>query len=196
MMTRKFAGMHFKCELNYSTDRSRCLLAKEAIENKYTHILFLDDDMSFPHYTANRLVSHKKPIIAANYTSRVLPLKPMAVKDGERIMSKGRSGLERVDRAPTGIMLIETSVFEKLEMPWFKTEMIPPYGPDDWISDDFYFCQKAVAAGFDIWIDHDLSQQVGHVGNHIFSHSMFPADASAAKNSLTLAEEILGESAA
>lgn len=169
-MSRGFDGTMFKTELHYATDQARCQLAKEAVKKKFTHILFLDDDMSFPWDTADRLVAHERPIVAANYTSRVYPPMPLAWKDGDRLWSRGRAGLERVDFAPTGVMMIETRVFASLEMPWFKTEYDAATGT--WSSDDIYFCRKARAAGFDTWVDHDLSQQIGHVGPHAFNHTM------------------------
>jgi len=35
---------------------------------------------------------------------------------------------------------------------------------------DVFFCNKARAAGFKIWIDHDVSKEIGHVGTFEFKH--------------------------
>jgi hypothetical protein len=36
-----------------------------------------------------------------------------------------------------------------------------------------HFCVAAKDAGFDTWIDHDLSQLVGHVGEYTFGWKDF-----------------------
>jgi hypothetical protein len=170
-MTRRFDGTQFESEIYSAVDQGRCRLARKAIKKGFSHILFIDDDHYFPFDTADALLAHNKPIVAANYTSRSDPIRPLSLRDGKRLYSKGRSGLERVDQAPGGVMMIETRVFEALAFPWFKTEWIGPK-EEDWQSDDYYFCDKARAAGFEIFIDHDLSQEIGHVGEHAFNHGM------------------------
>jgi hypothetical protein len=39
-----------------------------------------------------------------------------------------------------------------------------------YIGEDVFFCQKAAAAGFKIWIDHDVSKEIGHIGTFEFKH--------------------------
>jgi hypothetical protein len=47
----------------------------------------------------------------------------------------------------------------------------------DWIpqlkcycGEDVYFCQKLVESGTDLWIDHELSRAVKHVGSYSYGH--------------------------
>ena len=70
------------------------------------------------------------------------------------------AGLEQVDSVGCGVMLVRLSVFDALPQPWFST----PYNGREHIGEDLYFCQQARAVGFDVWIDHDLSQRVRHTG--------------------------------
>ena len=38
------------------------------------------------------------------------------------------------------------------------------------IGEDMYFCREAQKAGFKVYIDHDLSKQVRHIGVLEFMH--------------------------
>jgi hypothetical protein len=37
------------------------------------------------------------------------------------------------------------------------------------VGEDFYFFRSLRAAGFKIYVDHDLSAEVGHVGQRIYT---------------------------
>lgn len=155
--------------------QNRHNLVRSAQKLKSSHILWLDDDMTFPPDTLERLLKHKLPIVGANCTTRALPIIPVAVKNNERIPSAGKSGVERIDQVGLAVMLTETSVFDRVPLPWFLMEWDQQY-PDTYCSEDMYFCRKAKKAGFQVAIDHDLSQQIGHIGEIEFDHSMIDAD--------------------
>lgn len=176
-------------QTGYATDQARCFLAQRALKGGYDKLLFLDDDMGFPADTVTRLMSHNKPIIAANYVCRVFPVQPLAMKGAHRVYSNGKTGLEQVDRAPSGVMLIDTSVFAKLTMPWFQTTF-QPHDPENWMSDDVWFCDKARQAGYEIWVDHDLSLQVQHINNFPFHHGLVEVPAEA-KSLADMAKELV-----
>lgn len=190
---RSFSRVTLQIELGYATDSARCRLVKLVKADNYTHTLFIDDDMSFPADAAERLLSRDKDIVAANYTCRVFPVMPLASIDGSRIFSKGKTGLEEVHAAPTGMMLIKNTVFDKLEMPWFQTTFRPEH-PDDWMSDDVWFCARARDAGFKVWIDHDLSNEIAHVGGMEFHHGMTqpPEEQQAARSVAKMAQAFVG----
>lgn len=126
-----------------------------------THILWLDADMTFPSDTAFRLLKHDKDIVAANYVTRVSPSRPTAKRDGQCVSSHDAHGLEAVDHVGMGVFLMKTSVVPSLPSPrfWYST-------PTE--TEDVYFCRLLRAAGLDIWIDHDLSKEVGHVGQFTY----------------------------
>ena len=138
--------------------RNQCVtLAKHAWAS---HILFLDSDMRFPDTTLERLLAADKDIVAANYVQRTMSEVWVARKDGAWVSSVGRTGLEAIDTVGCGVMLIKLSVFDRLPQPWFST----PFNGRDHTGEDVFFCQQAKACGFDVWIDHDLSQAVRHQG--------------------------------
>ena len=126
-----------------------------------THILWLDADMTFPKDTALRLLRHEKDIVAANYVTRAGTHRPTAVKDGRFVLSRDSTGLESVDAVGMGVFLMDTSVISDLPRPrfWYST-------PTE--TEDVYFCRLLKAAGHEIWIDHDLSKEVGHVGQFTY----------------------------
>jgi hypothetical protein len=78
------------------------------------------------------------------------------------------TGIEEVGSIGMGVMLIKRNVFEKLTEPWFET----PWRTDarGYIGEDIFFCRKAQDAGYKIWIDHDVSKEIGHIGTFEFKH--------------------------
>jgi hypothetical protein len=126
-----------------------------------THILWIDTDMTFPVDAALRLLAHDVDIVAANYVQRAGKHRPTAMCDGQAVFSLGRQGLQAVDHVGMGLFLMRTSAVAGLPYPrfWYST-------PTE--TEDVYFCNLLRTAGRTIWIDHDLSNEVGHVGQHTY----------------------------
>lgn len=89
---------------------------------KATHLLMLDSDMVFPQIMLEEYLKHDVDVIAAPYRRRGPPwgmmgeLEPdqdlhAAMKDGTPVRYKW---------LPTGLMLVKTSVFDRLEKPYFR----------------------------------------------------------------------------
>lgn len=139
---------------------------KAALQHQATHILWTDTDMRFPPEAALLLLTHDKPVVAANYVMRTPQPLFTAMRDGERIETGADStGLEEVDVAGMGLMLMRTDVAAELPFPRFvhgQNEI----GED--IGEDVMFCRALRQAGIAIHIDHDLSKGVGHVGQFVF----------------------------
>lgn len=151
-------------------------LAATALNEGADYILWIDADMRFPKNTIDRLIKHNKPIVGVNATTRSIPVKATAKNleiDFDRkenhwkpVSSKGKTGLERVTSIGCGVMLVKREVFEKTPRPWFWFENLPG---EKLLGEDVYFCIKAFDAGFETWVDHDLSNEIGHVGRYTFS---------------------------
>ncbi|MGB3830884.1 MAG: hypothetical protein WA975_03360 [Mesorhizobium sp.] len=147
----------------------RNTLARKSIELGATHILWLDSDMIFPEDTIERLYQHGKPIVAASYSQRKEPAKPVAAKDGVWVYTEeGSSGIEKVDFVGMGCMLVETAVYEAMDEPWHCLGWNEAKGTI--VGEDVYFCRKAAQVGAETWIDHDLSKEIGHIGYRTFSY--------------------------
>ena len=140
----------------------------KAKENQCDYIMFIDDDMAIPMHAFLMLFKHQKPIVAANCARKELPPRPTAKDfDGNLIYTKESStGLEKVRSVGTGMMLIHTSVFNMIPQPWFQEDALKKIGEDIW------FCNAAHEAGLDIYIDHDLSKDVGHIGDFNYTHKL------------------------
>ena len=140
---------------------SRDWLVADSLERGSEWILFLDDDHSFPSTLLMQLLSHEEPIVASLYLLRQPPFWPIAYEsksaDGlyTALDLKGceGSGLVPVVAAGTGGMLIRSEVFYEIEPPWFLHT--------DEHSEDLYFCDRAIAAGFPIFVD--LEARLGHI---------------------------------
>lgn len=147
----------------------RNTLAKTAIEMGATHILWLDNDMSFPEDMIERLYQHQKPIVAASYSQRREPCKPVAARDGYWVYTEEDStGIERVDFVGMGAMLVETAVYENLPLPWHTLGWNAE--KQTLVGEDVFFCRKAAEIGAETWIDHDLSRELGHIGYRTFGY--------------------------
>lgn len=149
----------------------RSKLVEMSLKQGATHILFLDSDMRFPSYLAEKLTKHDKDIVACNYATRRFPVKTVAFKDFSTLSymySMDKNGLEECDAVGMGAMLVKAEVFKQISYPWFQIHYLP--SARMWMGEDMYFCQAAKMAGKKVWIDHDLSKDVRHIGSFEFGH--------------------------
>jgi hypothetical protein len=131
-----------------------------------THVLWLDTDMTVPRELAVLLAMHDQPVVACNYKVRQPTDLFTASRDGQRVATREQStGLEAVEYCGMGAMLMHTDVVTNLPRPWFR-HGLNDYSGD--IGEDVMFCRGLTRAGFKIFIDHDLSKQVGHIGQHTY----------------------------
>jgi len=137
-----------------------------ALKQGATHILWLDTDMSLPRETAVLLAMHDQPIVACNYLVRQASGLFTAYRDGQRVPTTETStGLEAVEYVGMGTMLMRADVVSGLGRPWFR-HGLNDLGGD--IGEDVMFCRGLTNAGYTIYIDHDLSKQIGHIGQHTY----------------------------
>jgi len=127
-------------------------------------LFFLDSDMLFPPTALFRLLLHRKDIVGATYTKRVAPFEILGTKLAEQPAVLSGDLLE-MQRIPTGCLLINMGVFEKLSKPYFRFE-IDADGAI--IGEDYVFCDRAREAGFRVWCDAVLSREIGHIGQSIY----------------------------
>ena len=158
--------------------KSRQELVQDAIKEHCSHVLFVDSDQIFPPIIAHQLAKHGKRFIGCNIatksqeksipTARAKP-GPQEWWGGHVVYSQGRKGIERIWRLGFGVMLIDLEVFKDLPLPWFNQEWRNDV--QEFCGEDWYFCEKMEAKGVPLWVDHDLSVQIGHVGRWIYTHN-------------------------
>ncbi len=170
-------------------DVARNLLVERCLEDGWDWLWMLDADMCFEPETLIALNARAKPLIAALCFTRVMPPAPACYRgkvttDDEGyprykvqakeiieflernmvrldihhpavILPDQVDALKRYDSTGGACVLIHRDVLEAIEPPWFKYTH-----PDRMVGEDFYFFQKARAAGYDLWIDRTVI--VGH----------------------------------
>ena len=141
---------------------SRTQLAKEALGSNATHLLWLDSDMYFPASVVLDLLSHKKDIVAATYSTRYAPYRTVAFTNpndtNERLDIS--NGLHKVWAVGMGCMLVTRQVFEDLPKPWFAHEYNKTL--DTHSGEDIYFCNQAMHHGYEVYVDADI--KLAHIG--------------------------------
>ena len=143
---------------------ARNIAVQRAREAGAAYLLFLDSDMIFPQTTLHRLLLHQKDIVGAVYTKRVPSYELLGtVLPGAN--PPGDDGLVEMERLPTGCLLIRMAVFDRLKKPYFR------FGVDEasgaLLGEDYAFCDMARQAGYRLWADFSLSQEIGHIGQKV-----------------------------
>lgn len=162
--------------------KSRDHCVRIAKEKGCSHLLFIDSDMVFPSVVAvlpngnpvtplHRLLGWQKDVVGCMYSRRVAPFTNLGTpkqRDLKRVASN--SGLIEMDMLPTGFMLIDMRVFDRLRRPYFDFK--PLYNEDgsyhDEMGEDVRFCEKVREAGMSLWCDVQLSMMIGHIGQAIY----------------------------
>jgi hypothetical protein len=138
---------------------------KSALEIGADKIMFIDSDQTFPADGLVRLLNHNKPVVGASYRKRQDEVEYTArTRTGEHIdfrKFKRHSGLYITSSNGLGFTLIDASVFKKMPEPWFDVS----FENSEWISEDESFCREC---GEKIYIDVDLTMQIGHIGTKIY----------------------------
>jgi len=153
---------------------ARNAITEEALAvHGITHLMWIDDDMTFPPHGLNRLLAHDKPIVGGLCHSRHLPYHPiLGRKLPEWCQRKSPFGfvyhyppddLFEVDATGGAFLLVKREVFDAI------TEK---YGEEWWtkeggLSEDFSFCTRAKACGYPIHVDTGL--KIGHIGKLVIN---------------------------
>lgn len=128
-----------------------------------THLYTVDSDCIPPPTALRQLLAHGKPIISSPHLARIAgEVGPMAVdrtEDGRYRQHHPMTGLQQVDAFGGSGILVEREAIERIGAPWFRFR----YDERGLLSggEDFFFCEKAIAAGYTLWADFDCIQ--GHL---------------------------------
>ena len=172
MLMKKCGETNLKISLHYNIGSEvamqRQQLVEEALETEPTHIFWLDSDMKFPSDILQRLLAHKKDIVACNYSTRVEPLIPVAFTSSGDLESRlyKTTGTSNVFAVGLGCMLVNTKVFKEIDLPYFSVTWNEDY--TNLVGEDIYFCKKVKEKGYDILVDNEASQYIAHIGSKTF----------------------------
>ena len=149
-------------------------LIQQAIEVKSEWALWLDSDMMFPSTTLLRLLSHNQDIVACNYMKRSHPFKSVTFMDTNDWESwvpiQSEDELLTAEATGMGCLLMRTSVFQKLNKPYFEYTYEPK--TKDWIGEDFTLFKKLNGLGYQLKIDMNLSKEIYHIGTFAYGKSL------------------------
>lgn len=155
--------------------------ARNNVSTGFSHILFLDSDMQYPHDVLVQLLHHNKPIVGASYCMRREPRAmthrnvdfSSTLPDGsvsDDLIHNVEHGIYRVLSLGMGCVLIAAEVFDAIRAmdplgPFFQVEY---HGEDHHTGEDVGFFKKVNAAGIPVYCDIALSRVVRHVGMHAY----------------------------
>ena len=153
----KPAGTNVYMATGSDREQGRNQLVKTMLDSGDDWLLFLDDDQVFEHDLLVRLLAHEVDIVGGLYLRRDMPFTPVCYSDR---LADGRyvpldlsqypqDGLVQVAAVGTGGMLVQRTIFEEMEDPWFIRGEL---------TEDMIFCQAQKGP-----IYCDLGARLGHM---------------------------------
>jgi len=136
----------------------------------YDYALCLDSDMLFPPDTVDKLLKHDKDIVCANYVTKKASARWLVLgTDGQVCDSREKTGIEEVGRIPFGVVLIKMSAIKSLVKPRFQF----PWNPKTQTcgGEDYFFSDLCKANNISLFVDHDLTRDVLHMGTACYNHT-------------------------
>ena len=159
-------------------------------QKQYDYLLTFDADMVVgPPGCIDRMIERLPPnsIIGGMYAMKALtpdgtaPTNCMLLDKKEKLVLDGR--LVRLRYLPTGFMLIPRKVALKIADKFKDLEYVDQFIGKTWavyntmlvtddegvrrfLPEDFSFCERATAAGVEIW--GDTSVMIGHIGPYLY----------------------------
>ena len=136
---------------------SRHQLLMTALDWGAAWILFVDSDQTFPPNTLHRLLAHGKDAVGCNCPRR----------DGSGPVIPTDIGLKEVEYIGLGVFLVSRRAIETVArngdaFPLFMLDLVEQ--GRGYVGEDVFFCNKLKAAGVPVYCDHDLSREIGHIG--------------------------------
>lgn len=167
---KKPKGTVFAIVSRQFIDTARNSIVQLALNKGFTHVFFVDDDMTLHPDSLVRLLARKKDIVGGVYRIRGETKKYVACLQRKgwiyhKLEGFKKEGLHEVDAIGTGSLLITRKVLEKV---WNKYKGFPfqisykKHGGKLYSqTEDVNFCEKAQAVGFKIWADTTV--RPGHI---------------------------------
>jgi hypothetical protein len=153
---------HFKMNIHDRTESARNTIVENALGHNCSHVLFVDEDATFPADACEQLLKRDKDIIGVNAMGKMSHT-PVIKEDAEgKPLDYIKGGIVHVNAIGMHFTLIKIGVFEKVRKPWFYAKPIEGYARVN--SEDYTFCKDARHGyGINTYCDLDLSIQCGHV---------------------------------
>lgn len=162
--------------------RARNSITSRFLESDCTHLLMIDSDLIFGVEQVQRILSHGKDIVSGFYPKKQEGKCQMVCNSLDIPGQENGDGLIQIKYAGTGFLCVSRRVFEAMiEKHRDEIEFHPdqqesrtewdfwsvgvykyPDGKRRYLSEDWYFCQRAIDLGFQVWGDtHILLKHSG-----------------------------------
>ena len=144
-------------------------LVKRAIDAGKSHLMFLDDDMTFEPQVLEIMLGRRQSVVCTNYLIKTATPEFVAVGlDGKRVPTREEStGLQPIAYSGFGCSLFELDVFKKTPQPWFLPKFIPE--SSSYTTEDNPCYERIREAGFPVYLDHDASKLLSHIGSRAWN---------------------------
>lgn len=158
----QFAFRHFNNASVLAQTRQTALAV--AIEEDFSHLLFIDDDMGFTPEAFEFLRSRNKVFVGANCVKRNEDRTPVAMgKEQELIYSADKTGIERITYTGMAFCLIDVNEVKKIPPPHFEQPWLEHM--KKYLGEDKNFCWVLAKNDIPIFTDHDAARYVVHIGD-------------------------------
>ena len=134
-------------------------LARKAVEEGCTHVLWLDADMLFPETIVEDLTQSGKPFVSGIYHARRPPHRSCLFKrlsPAQRI-SEYPAEPFRIEGCGFGCVLMQTGILKTVDLSTGDLFL-----PDGFFGEDLSFCRRATSLGYELWCDPRVV--CGHIG--------------------------------
>ena len=159
-------GFRFDNHQTSNLPKLRQKMLDSALASGCTHILFIDDDQSFPPECLDIMLKKDKPWLVANICKKDGSGWIASYGEGRKVDSTGKTGCEQIATMGLGFALINLDAIRHIPKPHF--EMVWMESAGEYMGEDIYFNLKAKHSGVEIWVDHDASNLITHIGNYGF----------------------------
>ena len=158
-----------KFQVGSLVHEAREKLADIALEEGYTHVLWLDSDMHFQPDTLERLRDHHKPFVTGVYYRRQYPYLPTVFKREDDLMKTVFDIPEEpfmVDACGFGCVLMDVDMIREI-----KAKYGTCFNPYGLMGEDIAFCIRAKELDYGIWCDPTI--ELGHAGTVIITKQAY-----------------------
>jgi len=162
-------------EVHYVTEYARNQMINKIMkfDNPPDYLFFIDSDMVFARDTLDKLIEADKDVITGLYFQKHKPHYPLILKirefENQDSLKKRKyvwhteykfGEIEEIDACGAGALLVKSSVFKKVNSPWFDFKIDDIGCP---VGEDIFFCRKLQANGYKIYSHNNTF--IDHIGN-------------------------------
>ena len=190
-MVRGVTGFQLGVSLGDSlVGRARNHLVADFLDSECDTMLQIDSDILFTTKHIERITSHNEPIVGGFYPRKSDgPLAWIANGFNDGTNPPDERGLVNLMYMGTGFLCVKREVFEKMKEKWpqdnyvadgpgkrnehnfFPVGVVPnrcdPTGKTNrYLSEDWYFCERALQLGYKVWGDSQVCLQ--HIGAAVY----------------------------